>query len=112
MSKVKEKKAKVAESMQWSLVNPYAAGIDIGDKEIVVAVPKGLSDQPVRTFGTMTCDLLQIVEFLKGCEIETVAMESTGVYWKPLFSLLVGHRGISGQCPVCKKHYGQKDGRT
>lgn len=39
----------------------------------------------------MTCDLELIVEWLKECNIETVAMESTGVYWKPLFSLLLSH---------------------
>jgi transposase len=71
------------------VVNPYSAGIDVGDKEMVVAVPEGLSDPRVRTFGTMTCDLEEIVLYLKTCEIDSVGMESTGVYWKPLFRKLI-----------------------
>jgi transposase len=70
------------------LVNPNAAGIDIGDTIHAVAVPEGRDEVRVRSFGTMTCDLEAIVEWLKECEIDTVAMESTGIYWKPLFGLL------------------------
>ena len=50
----------------FSLVNPYAAGIDVGDTEMVVAVSPGVRDQNVRTFGTFTCDYDQIVCWLKG----------------------------------------------
>jgi transposase len=89
MSKVKAKKTKVNEIIAMQVVNPYSAGIDVGDKEMVVAVPEGLSDPRVRTFGTMTCDLEEISAYLKTCEIDTVAMESTGVYWKPLFRKLI-----------------------
>jgi transposase len=71
-----------------SIINPNAAGIDIGDTMHVVAVPDGRSEKTVREFGTMTCDLELIVTWLKECDIDTVSMESTGVYWKPLFSLL------------------------
>ena len=70
------------------VVNPYSAGIDIGDKEHVVAVPEGLAPERVRKFGTMTCDLEDLANWLEECGVETVAMESTGVYWKPVFSLL------------------------
>src|SRR5205823_13563637 len=45
--------------------------------------------EPVRAFGTFTCDLLAIILWLKQCLIDTVAMESTGVYWKPLYALLI-----------------------
>ena len=87
-SKVSEKKL-VLQKSTISVVNPNAAGIDIGDTMHVVAVPEGSSKDLVREFGTMTCDLQLIVDWLKECKIETVAMESTGVYWKPLFSLLL-----------------------
>ena len=71
------------------MVNEHAAGIDISDKEHVVAVPENVCTERVKKFGAMTCDLQAIVLWLKACLIETVAMESTGVYWKPLFSMLV-----------------------
>jgi transposase len=89
MHKVKTKKTKAKSVMEMAIVNPYAAGIDISDKEHVVAVPEGVAKERVKNFGTMTCDLLSIVEWLTKCEIDTVAMESTGIYWKPLFSMLV-----------------------
>jgi transposase len=72
------------------LVHPNAAGIDIGDTLHSVAVPEGRDHPRVRTFGTMTCDLEMIVAWLRQCSVDTVAMESTGVCWKPLFGLLVG----------------------
>jgi transposase len=75
------------------VLNPHAAGIDIGDTLHAVAVPEGRDDVSVRSFGAMTCDLHEIVAWLKKCEIDTVAMESTGVYWKPLYALLV-HNGF------------------
>jgi len=89
MYKVKAKKTKAKSIMEMIIVNPYAAGIDVSDKEHVVAVPEGIATERVKNFGTMTCDLTSIVEWLKQCEIDTVAMESTGVYRKPLFSMLV-----------------------
>lgn len=75
-----------------SIINPNAAGIDIGQTIHAVAVPPGSvakDQEPVRIFGAMTCDLEAICSWLKECHIDTIAMESTGVYWKPLFSLLV-----------------------
>lgn len=71
------------------VVHPNAAGIDIGDTFHAVAVPEGQDEPRVRVFGSMTTDLLLLAEWLKKCKVDTVAMESTGVYWKPLFSLLV-----------------------
>lgn len=92
MNKVKAKKAPPS-SLMLPIVHPLAAGIDVGDKEMVVAVPEGSHpDQPrVRTFGTMTCDLMELVGWLQELHIQSVAMESTGVYWKPLCSLLKAH---------------------
>ncbi len=69
-------------------VHPHAAGLDISADEIVAAVPPECDDQPVRTFGTFTVDLYQLADWLEQCGIETVALESTGVYWIPLFEVL------------------------
>ncbi len=88
MPKKNIKKALSSSFVSLPLVNPNAAGIDIGDTLHAVAVPAGRDEQQVQTFGTMTCDLEAIVRWLKHCQVETVAMESTGVYWKPLFSVL------------------------
>jgi len=89
MSKKTSKKAPPQNVVSMPLVHAHAAGIDISDKEHVVAVPENICKDRVRKFGAMTCDLKLIAVWLKECQIETVAMESTGVYWKPLFSLLV-----------------------
>lgn len=89
MKQKAEKTEKQKDIVGMSLINPHAAGIDIGDTEHVVAVPEGRDKERVKKFGTMTCDLEAIVLWLKTCLIETVAMESTGVYWKPLFTMLV-----------------------
>jgi transposase len=89
MSKKTTKKDKAKNVVEMPLVNPNAAGIDVGDTVHAVAVPEGASPQRVRTFGTMTCNLIEIILWLKECAIKTVAMESTGVYWKPLFSMLI-----------------------
>jgi transposase len=89
MSKKTSKKAEKQNLVSMELVHAHAAGIDISDSEHVVAVPENVCKERVKKFGTMTCDLRLIVLWLKECLIQTVAMESTGVYWKPLFSLLV-----------------------
>jgi transposase len=73
--------------------HPHAAGIDIGAAEHWVAVPPDRSPQPVRRFGTFTADLDAIADWLLDCGVTTVAMESTGVYWMPLFELLEA-RGV------------------
>lgn len=70
------------------IINPNAAGIDISSKEHFVAVPADRDEQPVRKFESYTCDLHAIAKWLKSCEIETVAMESTGIYWLQLYLIL------------------------
>ncbi|HTM92054.1 MAG TPA: IS110 family transposase, partial [Flavisolibacter sp.] len=75
------------------LIHPNAAGIDIGSTLHSVAVPEGRDNIRVKTFGTMTCDLQLIVDWLRYCKIDTVAMESTGIYWKSIFRVLV-HNGF------------------
>jgi transposase len=73
------------------ILQPYAAGIDVGATEVWVAVPADCDPEPVRAFATFTEDLQALAGWLKGCGIRTVAMESTGVYWIPLFQLLETH---------------------
>lgn len=69
-------------------INRYAAGIDIGSRSHFVAVPEGIGETPVREFSTFTGDLETMAEWLISCGITTVAMESTGVYWIPVFEIL------------------------
>ena len=71
-----------------SCIEPNAAGIDIGATEIFVAVPQDRDPGPVRSFETFTEDLHRLKSWLQHCGITTVDMESTGVYWIPLFELL------------------------
>src|SRR3989337_1167461 len=71
-----------------SKVNPNAAGVDIGAVEIVACVAGDESTQIVKAFGNYTVDLQALAGWLKGHNIRTVAMESTGVYWVPLFEEL------------------------
>ena len=71
-----------------STINPDAAGIDIGSTFHVVAVPSDRDDRPVRTFRTFSSDLHQLADWLTAVGITTVAMESTGVYWIPVFEIL------------------------
>jgi len=71
------------------VVNPRSAGIDIGSRFHVVAVPAELDDDPVRKFSSFTNDLKAMAEWLLAIDIKTVAMESTGIYWVPLYEILV-----------------------
>ena len=71
------------------------AGLDVHKKTVVACVrrvgPDGAVSSQVRTFGTMTADLLALSDWLEAEGVHHVAMESTGVYWKPVFNLLEGH---------------------
>ena len=71
-----------------TITHPNAAGIDIGSASHYVAVPADRDDEPVREFASFTEDLEALADWLKTCDVDTVAMESTGVYWIPLFELL------------------------
>ena len=71
-----------------TITHPDAAGIDVGARVHYVAVPEGRTGKPVRSFGSYTAQLEELVHWLKDCGIKTVAMESTGVYWIPLFQKL------------------------
>ena len=67
------------------VIRPNAAGIDIASREHFVAVPPGRDEKTVRSFGCYTPDLGRMADWLRACGIDTVAMESTGVYWIPVF---------------------------
>jgi transposase len=71
-----------------SLTHPNAAGVDVGSAAHYVAVPADRDEQPVREFKSFTVDLIALADWLERCGVEIVAMESTGVYWIPLYELL------------------------
>ena len=91
------------------ILEPNAAGIDIGATEIYVAVPQDRDPHPVRRFSTFTQDLQQLATWLKECGVESVAMESTGVFWIPLFQILED-RGFR-VCLVNARHVKNVPGR-
>jgi hypothetical protein len=70
------------------ILQPNAAGVDIGATEIYIAVPADRDSQPVRCFSTFTAHLKAAADWLGECGITSVAMESTGVYWIPFFQIL------------------------
>jgi transposase len=70
------------------VVFPSAAGIDVGASSHWVAVPRHASEEPVREFGAMTDDLNALADWLIACGVDTVALESTGVYWIPVYEVL------------------------
>ncbi len=74
----------------WPILHPDAAGLDISVSEIMACVRPDQARPNVRGFGTFTPDLQTLAEWLKDCGVKTVAMESTGVYWIPVYELLEG----------------------
>lgn len=70
------------------LLNPNAAGIDVASEVHYVAVPPDRCEQPVRSFGSFTDDIHDMAKWLIECNIDTVAMESTGIYWVQLYLIL------------------------
>lgn len=83
-----KRKSKKTRLPSFPIINPNAAGIDIGSAEHWVAVPEDRDEQAVRKFACFTQDLDAMAAWLKKCRVETVVMESTGVYWIPLFQIL------------------------
>src|SRR6516164_3429523 len=78
----------LSEDISLEVVHPDAAGIDIGNESHYVAVPPSRDSQPVRCFGCTTAELKAMAAWLKLCEIRTVAMQSTGVYWVAVYDIL------------------------
>jgi transposase len=91
-------------------LHPHAAGIDVGAREVYVAVPPASDARPVRTFATFTEELLSVRDWLKDCGVRSVALESTGVYWIPLFQILerAGLEVVLVNARHCKNLPGRK----
>jgi transposase len=94
---------------QQGIIHPNAAGIDLGSREHWVALPPGRSQQTVQSFECYTEDLEKMARWLKHNGIETIAMESTGVYWVPVYQVLERH-GFDVQL-VSTKHMKTVPGR-
>jgi hypothetical protein len=80
--------AKRRPSSPFSTINPHAAAIDVGATPHVVAVGADRDPTPVRNFRTFSGDLHALADWLQAVGVTTVAMESTGVYWIPVFEIL------------------------
>lgn len=90
----KRKQAGSQNGKGWETLPPLnrnAAGIDVGNAEHHVAVPVGRDEQPVQKFGSFTADLHRMAAWLAACEIDTVVMQATGVYWVALYQILEEH---------------------
>lgn len=86
----KQQAQKVVKLESLKQINLNAAGLDIGAAEIWTCVPEERDEKPVRVFQTFTPDLHALADWLERCGVETVAMESTGVYWIPIYEILEG----------------------
>ena len=105
----KAAKRKGSRNRPIPVINPNAAGIDVGAREVYVAAPQDRDPEPVRTFATFTPDLVELANWLAVCGVTTVAMEATSVYWMPLFTILE-ERGIE-VCLVNARHLRRVPGR-
>jgi len=103
------KKTKLQSVTQAPEIRRDAAGIDISPEVIYVAVDPRKDTQPIRHYGTVTAELYRIANWLKACGVRTVAMESTGVYWIPLYQVL-DERGFEVYL-VNARHYKNVPGR-
>lgn len=90
----KRPKQKVTQLDSLKQLNLNAAGLDIGAAEIWACVPEDRAEVPVQAFPTFTPDLQALADWLVACGVETVAMESTGVYWIPIYEILEA-RGLA-----------------
>src|SRR6478736_9253636 len=82
------KRSKSRVDRRMPMMHPNAAAIDVGATLLMAAVRADRATEPVRSFGTFTADLHRLVDWFTECGIETVVMESTSVYWIPIFELL------------------------
>lgn len=107
------KKRRPKRSPKWKavqeVIHPNAAGVDIGAESNWAAVPQDRDEQPVRCFGCFTDDHHAMARWFQACGIDTVAMESTGVYWVPLFQILESY-GFQ-VCLVNARHVKNVPGR-
>jgi transposase len=91
------------------VINPHAAGIDVGSTKMFVCVPPDSCPEPIGIYDTFTQDLQALSAWLKECDVRTVAMESTGVYWIPLFQILE-HAGF--EVILVNPNYAKKPRKT
>ena len=80
-----------SENPGLEVVHPCAAGIDVGNGAHYAAVRPDRDSQPVRRFECFTADLYRLADWLQNCGVKTVALQSTGVYWIPLYDILEEH---------------------
>jgi transposase len=106
---MKRKKRSLGSVTEPPQVRMDAAGIDISPEEMYVAVDGRVAEPAVRRFGTVTRELNRIADWLQSCGVRTVAMESTGVYWIPLYQVLEA-RGLEVFL-VNARHYQNVPGR-
>ena len=109
MKRQNKKKTRLQSVTEPPQVRMDAAGIDISPEEIYVAVDARVGEPAVRCFGTVTRELNRIADWLQSCGVRTVAMESTGVYWIPLYQILE-QRGLTVFL-VNARHYQNVPGR-
>jgi hypothetical protein len=87
----KSKRASQGKETAPPAFQPNVAGIDIGAREIYVAVPADRDRHPIRKCETFTGDLHEMAEWMVSCGVTTAAMESTGVYWIPVYDVVEQH---------------------
>ena len=95
--------------MALPVIRPDTAGIDVGSMEMYVAVSPDRAENCVRSFGSFTSDLEELIKWLQECGVKSVAMESTGVYWIPLYQLL-SDTGME-VCLINARHFKNVPGR-
>jgi transposase len=105
----KKRKRQKGSVANLPVLRPDAAGIDVGTEELWVAVPEDRDEQPVRCFRSFTNGVKAMVEWLKQCRIQTVALESTGVLWITVFQMLED-AGLE-VCLVNARHYQNVPGK-
>ena len=86
--KIKTNRESPKELESFEIINKNAAGIDIGSGSHWVCVPPWSAEENIRQFGCFTPDVIALADWLLDCQVDTVAMEATGVYWIPLFQIL------------------------
>ncbi len=98
----------------FELTHPNAAGIDVGAASHFVAVPPDRDEQAVREYPSFTEDLNRLAEWLRACEVDTVAMESTGVLLDPAVRAVgvTWVHGVFGECSACEERLGAQIGRA
>ncbi len=96
--KSRNEDVQVMKETYFEQVNLCAAGIDIGSESHYVAVPTALDDQPVRQFSCFSGDLERMADWLIKIGVQSVAMESTGIYWIPAFDARHQLHRIAGGC--------------